>query len=397
MKKNITAIKMENVASLLLAVYIATLYTGTVFSYIQGLNLNLIFGVFMVFFVSVQFLSKSRPSVPKVDTFLFFLYVLCILPSVMMSQDIEQSTGNFLAFGAYWATLIFPLYFFRERINLIMHSSVIVGLASALYVLYKSFMELETISRLQVIGDIDTNHLAFGLGVLVILTIRMVSYFRSRAVRSALFLAIMFMIFSVLLLMSRTAILGLSLGFILALLVNVIVKYRFDRKDFTKTLPIAFAVFFVPLFFLYYIFQDSFIYLGSRFSEARFYDVRLAWWSESLLKINSWKDVLFGFGYFQTNPHNEYIRYFSNSGLFGAMWLSAFLVLVYLFKVWPTRSNMSTFMFQNWLFFYMIIYLGTYGHVKTFWVAPAAIIMIFLSSSRKRSSQKIEIVGVNRK
>ena len=309
------------------------------------------------------------------DIVLVCLYSLCILPSVLMSEQLEASALKYFSFLSYWIAIIFPLYIFKRDILSIWYSSIIFGLISATYVIGSSLIESGLGLRLQVIGDVDGNHLSIGLGVLVILTLRTILNSRGRVLCIVLWLAVLLLLSSIFLLMSRTVLVGLFGGGILAFLVGILTQLR--QRD----LKLLIAIFFVTILFFIFFAEyssNSLDYLDRRFVEFRFNESRLTLWQESLKSISAfsdWRAVFWGMGYFQSNPHNEFLRYLSDSGVFGLFWLLLFLALFYWSKVWSLRKNRIAFAFQNWMFLYLLTYLCTYGHVKTFWVAPVGIVL----------------------
>ena len=122
----------ELFASLIIALNVATLFTGTAFNNLHGINFNLILLplVLVVSFFGV--LWRRGGGFPKVDIVLVCLYSLCILPSVLMSEQSEASALKYFSFLSYWIAIIFPLYIFKRDILSIWYSSIIFGLISAL-------------------------------------------------------------------------------------------------------------------------------------------------------------------------------------------------------------------------------------------------------------------------
>ena len=87
--------------------------------------------------------------------------------------------------------------------------------------------------------------------------------------------------------------------------------------------------------------------------------------------ISSFGTLIFGNGYFLSNPHNEYLRNFIDSGIIAG--ILHVMLLIYFFKVCRKRAlfRMGHSGYVYAVFLPFLFMLGTYGHTKTFWVGLA--------------------------
>ena len=85
----------------------------------------------------------------------------------------------------------------------------------------------------------------------------------------------------------------------------------------------------------------------------------------SLFTMN-YVTFLFGYGFYLTNPHNEYFKVFINSGTISGLLFLTYLLLFY-FKLKKNSINKTnTFLI---VLTPIIVAMTTYGHVMLFWLA----------------------------
>lgn len=373
---------MNKAFLLIVSVYISFLYAGTISHDVATINLNMIAALAVLLILAIAGVF-GRHSVGALEVFLLLAFFFLMLPSVLVSNNLRESTFAYFTFAAYGISILFPLYIFRKRINFIMYSSVFLGGIWASIILLISYRETSNLIRLQVFNGSDTNHLAFGLGLLIINLTNVANYTASKYGRVACRLGQVFFGLAVILLLSRTVILGLTGGAIGSLLIVALRKNNFT--NLFKLAGLIVPVFVLVTAIIYWYYPSTIGHAIYRFTEARLYENRIILWSDALNQINTLSDFMFGVGYYELNPHNEFVKYLAASGFLGLLWLIIFLFGVYRFRVWPLRTDMHLFFVQNWLFLYMIAYLSTYGHNKTFWLAPSAILIFYLRDIEKDS------------
>jgi len=96
------------------------------------------------------------------------------------------------------------------------------------------------------------------------------------------------------------------------------------------------------------------------------------------------RTILFGIGFFVTNPHNEYLRMLTDCGLLG---LTAFVTLLTTFYIRICRISefgIKYLFCQTTLFSYITVAMLFYGHTKTLWVS-----LMFLTGYWMETREKI--------
>ena len=84
--------------------------------------------------------------------------------------------------------------------------------------------------------------------------------------------------------------------------------------------------------------------------------------------ISDPKNIVAGIDYFYSNPHNEYLRNFFDSGLFVGFFHIYMIGYIYINSRRRLKLLIGHSVFVDAIALPFIFMLGTYGHTKTFWV-----------------------------
>jgi len=396
--------------------YLAFIPFGPYPIYVFGCKLDYIF-VLLVFLLCVLLFPFKWPkkTKPVLVGILIFLAV-SFVSTILADSDLTGSKRGFETTVIYAAvTLIVPVLTYRNARQIryfVMIAALFAGGAIIYAYFFRHFgdygrMKLALIPRESLTSNqydevwVDPNMTAIGLFLCVVVFFH--EYLTNTKTLCDCFYKILFFLVSVavitvsvLLLLSRTAMISFFVSILWATCYLIVFKVR-GRGGVMIKIGILGLAFIFGLSALYHkrplqveTFYNRITRLASKeFVPTELERIRLA--NESIERwLQSPKTFLVGQGYFTTNPHNEFLRMLSGSGLLG---LSSF-VLVF-FSIYTTcctsKAADPVYLFsQNALFAYIFCAIQFYGHTKSMWVALMFLLMNFLwqeyslSNLRKR-------------
>ena len=99
--------------------------------------------------------------------------------------------------------------------------------------------------------------------------------------------------------------------------------------------------------------------------------------------MSSDKSVVFGNGYFVSNPHNEFLRTLDCDGLIGIIAFFVLMMGVYIVCCRGPQYNVDQILGQNILFGYILSAMMTYSHTKTMWLAYMFLLAGYLEAQAR--------------
>ena len=327
------------------------------------------------------------------------IYLLSLVPSVIHAGDLEHSFSRFLITCGYGVTV--AILFCRPRqivrFEYIVRLAQVALLFSSVIILFFYVLSVFSLNERFSIGaglelalgyvdfKVDPNTTSMGLVLLFSLCVPYLTRANNNFLKSAgLCLLITLSIIAIVSLASRTA--------IIAMLILAIIVFL-NRQSSASKLSDKFLFGFV--FFVVFFLAD-YVSLANRFDlNVMQHEANLDTGRFSLIRVaideynQSLWNYLFGMGYAHTNPHNEYLRNFFDSGVFVGFYNVFLLAFVYFSSRKKSICNVGNPYFVDAValpFFFMLL---TYGHTKIYWVG-LAFIWLVSCTQRQRVQFKID-------
>lgn len=318
---------------------------------------------------------------------LMLSYFLSILPSVIESENISISFYRFIISLGYGLILLLAI---NVRISLRCYKSVIKIAIFAIYIacftviyLYlfsdysgeiRFLISTDYLDALQGIDSstqtVDPNMTAMGLVMLFSFSLVGILEMIKSKKRFFLIMGISFLItLSIIILQSRTA--------MLMLLLMMITLLFFDERISKNNRIKIMLVLLISIPIVLSITGEGIINnIIDRFVNLEKYESndtgRIDLISRAYVEyIYNIKNLVIGKGYMLTNPHNEYLRNFFDSGIIGGFFHLGFLFVVISTIFRRSKLNHGHRIYANLTLLPYLFMLFTYGHTKTFWVGIA--------------------------
>jgi len=361
-------------------------------------SLQLFFGLCFLFFT-----DRNKKNVSQFIIVLL-IYFISLLPSVIFSENFEYSYLKIIIFTSY--ILLFLLLVSINNYNKLYRNIFIYNLLSIylvcfliIYLYFYSdysgemrfaiaadYHDYKQDAQFSESGAVDPNTTAIGLMLIFAFCLPGILSIKRLLFKNILFITTFcIVILSIWCLQSRTGMVGV--------LISVSILY-FSNNIFSKNEKlILFSILTLTSIVLVIFFNNSIINENNIFDRLSWNQIqseesqsggRLDHIEQSISSIFSTpENFLFGSGFFTSNPHNEYIRNFRNSGIF-----SGFLFLFFLAKFFIYCKNRSVRINGHQTYFMAMIapvffMLSTYGHTKNLWVGLA---FAYIVSNFKLSS-----------
>jgi hypothetical protein len=379
---------MRQIVIILAVLYFSTIFTGPLPISVSGVKLeHLLAGSLGALFVTSALL---RAAAPRSAIVIIGAFCILLSPSVLAAQDSTRALTNYISMAGYGFIFLAAPGYLRGYRESAYKWLIVMGAIFVVAFAIMSVIELsEGLSRITASKVTDPNHTAFGLGILFILLIERQAL--GLSLKKMRLLVIGAAGLSLLILMSRTVLLGLVLSLTLSIFIALI--RLGPRAPVTKESCIVLCLLLLlgcillidmPLF---EPLRDKFVNSVELFlRDNRRGGLIVDSFNLYFASKESW---LWGIGYFETNPHNEYVRYLTNAGLLGFAWLMAMLVWLYRYTVESLSEMPKVYVLQNWIFWFAVLYLFTYGHTKTFWIGPFFLVfhrLLSIEESRRQSN-----------
>jgi hypothetical protein len=353
--------------------------------------------------LSSIFIGASRVDKKHINVIGIILisYVISLYPSVLISSDFDKSLGRYIITMIYALMFLlllkvnFSNYLYRLHQFVAILIFSFISLA-CIYIYY--FSNYSGLTRFALVNDysnfdaesyrgessgVDPNMTAMGLILLLAFSYSGINSIKNTKLK---ILVVFFCLANLLLVLSifasRTAFISALISFIPIFFSVLSIKEKKFMLGLAFILVVPMAVIFGGLF-------DNIVnrFDGGVAAEFDSTDGRISLISDGYhIFTSSFLDFIFGNGYFLSNPHNEYLRNFFDSGVIvGILHL---ILLIYFFYACRKRAkiNMGHSGYVDAMFFPFLFMLGTYGHTKTFWVGLA---FTWIVSGIKRQSIRI--------
>lgn len=385
--------------------YIAFIPSGPYPIYIFGIKLDILLGIILLGLLLPK-ITQIRKEYPSIFLISLFFFLITTLLSVLFSEDIVFSTSKwFSILGYILVSLLAPIaindcskiIFFRLFLLVIavaislflIHLALLYGLDNSqrFYLGFDPKAPLNYQSDGGVEDIVDPNMTAIGLTMSVI--VYLPNFFNSHhsIKRKTLeILAFTLITLGTFLTASRTAILSYSLSCTLALIILSTSSKRIE------TFLIQIFKLFCLLLFIMIIFLGMNTLLPSVTGNflARIGDIdspdegRKELISNALsIFFSDDKNILFGQGYHLLNPHNEFLRNLTSSGVFSLIAFLFFLYTVYFsivknikFNYWLHFSSLS-------LYIYILLAIQTLPHTKSLWSSLMFILFLYMENKHR--------------
>jgi len=330
---------------------------------------------------------RSQQNSRKISTnYVLLFFYLSLMPSVLFSSNLDLSASRFFIFSAYFLlfaisiNINYSLYFYKKIYYISLLSLVIVCLLiiylyffsdyseTVRFALASNFDDYANEGQFAESGAVDPNMTAIGLVLtfaLCIPGIKTSDNFRFRNFKLVCISCLL--LIALWCLQSRTGLIAYSL---------ILVFVHFGKLS--KFLTVKVLLF----LFVFLIILVSFAILAAGDTAeywARF-DLKyiLQYESEPGGRIDhinrsfsdiltSGKSLILGVGFFTSNPHNEFLRIFRDSGILSGLIFIFFLIIFYLNLKRDAIRLHAKSNFLNASFFPLLFMLTTYGHTKTLW------------------------------
>ena len=376
--------------------FFISLCLGPVPLNILSLKIDYIITSALLFF-SFFYLKKTLTNKFKITVLLFALYIILIFPSVIWSQNFSRYAITII----YFTLFLFISHSVEKSLFIKYRQIALLALMiSAVIILYSFFFSgyshehgrfrLLLDPNLWKTGDLadilnnsaDPNMTAIGLVmVLSFVTEDLENLSSKKSVFTQLSIVITTSV-CVALLQSRTA-------FLMLLLLGALWLAKNRPRTLLRTLFVyslgIIATYFVivsnhvlTLYFSSLIdrFLNAIVEAKSSTGRIDYLISDFHYWTESIFNF------LLGIGYMNSNPHNEFYRNLTNSGLL----VGVFFLIILLVYTRTIHRQIRTTYKNDWGIIYLsypfFVALSLYGHTKTFW---AFLILCQLKVFRIRS------------
>lgn len=374
---------MKALTLLLSLPFFLMLATGPFPFEVCGLSLDHLATGCLLVAASLGFLVAPRKKVYRIDI-LLLAYMISLIPSVILSVDFAQSLERYLISILYAVILSIVMridfgsrgYRAYSLVSLFVFSIVSLG---CIYIYYFSaysgnvrFALVRDYGNFDVefyngaSGGVDPNMTAMGLVLLFTFSyqqINRIGNVRIKMLSASFLIVTFFVVLSIF--ASRTAFICALISFFPVLLK---VLSRKQKRNFLVLVLLMLALM-MPFFDG--LFNNMIGRFGGSVSTLAD-DGRIQLMIEGYdIFMSSAKNILFGYGYFTLNPHNEYLRNFFCSGVVSGILYVSLLVSFYIACRNRAKIGIGHSGYVDALFFPFLFMLATYGHTKTFWVGLA--------------------------
>lgn len=398
----------------------------------QGVRLDILLaGLTLV--VGLRHIT-SLAEYPRALKIGLLLFLVATLPSVLLAPDVTHSAFRWLVIAGYAGIAFLSPFAIYKHITGIRYFMLAAATATAVVLLFLKLqyaLDPNYIGRLSFATDglgknallvggnyVDPNHTAIGLAMCITFylpnfrltptldTLRHLKYL-FEIVGSALVLV------ALIALLSRTAL----LSFMLAVIIPAIIALTLQMKGYPRYWPLKPATL-VIIITLTLIgtqlfaktelpnlagrsFAAASIFHGGdstdsdadwpnvgadasvfeRASQSHTYRIDII--KHSLNRFSdTFEHLVFGTGFFTTNPHNEYLRYLTSSGIIGALAFTGFTAALF-WVVILAYSHPTYRLQQISLAIFLFTSIQFYGHTKTFWIPVMFLLANYLSAKHQ--------------
>ena len=353
-----------------LLLYLFFVPTGPlVIEILEGLKLDVLIGIILLFL--------TLPYISNINLYKnnFILITACFVVatfiSVLLSDDILHSLKSWLIFFGYLYVAIIVPTIYSMKVNHLRNFLILVSFLTSLFILF-DYSNFDKVYRYS-LPHIDPNTTAIGLMFAMLM-------FSSKENLYYKIPILIFIFLSAIILQSRTA--------VIAYISAITLTQLYFSLKYKKSSTIPLLGMFVIFFSIYFLFPDIVQNYLSRVYAGANNDHRFELLNNALtMFFVNYKSILFGTGYMINNPHNEIMRALSNSGLFGLLSYT-FFMLYLLFLTLKIQNKDIKFTALS-IFVYLAVVIQTYGHTKFMYVSYMFILMLYLKDRNTRISAPV--------
>lgn len=375
--------------------YIAFLPIGPYPIHLLGVKLDVSFaiGLFLLLIPIAHYMWQVYP---KELSLALVGYFFITWFSVVGSSDVELSLREWgVMFGYAMVCFLAPVVVLPQ-ISFLRTFFLTMALIVSLGIIYLYlFTDFGSIRRFALGTDpfvqrydsdvwVDPNMTATGLAMSILVYIPNLNQLKHSFWKFFIGIVVFLIILSAITItISRSSMLALLLSCFLAMVALSLQGFVKRGTGYFRYSLIVGMLGPILLILVYISFPSILTSLLDRFSQNIGNSVRVFLIDEAFsIYTSSAKNVLLGNGYQTLNPHNEYIRNLTCSGILGFF---AFLVLLgnfYLFVVRKVRSDYFSSFSAISLFLFIIIAIIFYGHAKTLWTSLLFILVLYLEQKK---------------
>lgn len=340
------------------------------------------------------------------------LYFLFLLPSVILAEDIGYSVDRFVIDLGYGALFYLFISSREIRVTEIRWAALFGLLIIELVTVYLyNFSDYSDNVRFALSSDyealaqygnsvdsesVDPNTTAIGMVLTFLCAFPLLLETGGWKVKALLLVTFSLLIYSLLVLSSRTAIVAIILS-MLVFFFHALSLKRSVKKYFVRYLS---AVILAVGFMLYFVVDADLVERAI----GRFFEGVVESESQSSGRLDlietafgcyfsSVQSILFGCGYSWSNPHNEFIKNLTNSGFFAAVLYVVWVFLFYVLARKRARQLSGTALLVDATFIPLLFSLMTYGHTKTFWAGLAIVWIAVIAKNDIRNVFSVPCQG----
>ena len=379
--------------------YIAFIPSGPYPIPILGTKLDVFFG-FLLLFLIIPKIIRIGNYYPKMVVFSLWIYVITTYLSVVFSDDQYYSLGEWSKSLGYTLICFLAPTFIYSKIRTIRFFLLSIGSLISLILIYMTIF-LGFTGRIYLGMNntegalynetattytdnlVDPNMTAIGLMMSLIICIPI---FLEKAYIRNIFNILAFAVITIgiLLTLSRTAVVSFFISLVIS---SLLLKTRAIGEKIMIKYIIRAVIIFIILscfsFATYQLFPNFVESIVQRLSNSGFTEdehrVSIMFESFEIFNSND-KNILFGKGFFMTNPHNELLRYLSSSGLIGLIGFTFLLTVFYISIVKKIKANYWLSFCATSLFIFILLASQTYGHTKSLWSSLMFVCIFYLEN-----------------
>jgi len=398
--------------------YIAFIPSGPYPIPILDTKLDVLLGIILLILVIPKILQLKN-YYPAVLLMSLLLYLISTFLSVIFSEELVFSTGQwFITLGYIITCFLAPIAIHHKTQSLRTALLVIATIVAFILVSQATLFGIDNIQRIYlgfnyVSGSsfnndvntgsnesvVDPNMTAIGLMMTILFYLpNFASHNFSKRRKILEFFAFILITLGAILTLSRTAIVSFILSYVITSLVLSLNKIKpSNLLAIIRESVKAISIFSTILLVIYISLPTAIEVLINRLlgSVIKEDDYRINIMVKSIEIFQSTdKNILFGKGFFTTNPHNEILRILSSSGLISLIAFLVFLSMLYFFIVRKVKSNYWLSFSATSLYLYIFIATQTYGHTKSMWSAFMFLLFFYLENKLITSNTRDNIHNI---
>jgi hypothetical protein len=388
---------INNFLKLALFVYLFFLATGPVPVHVGPVKIDILSAVLILIF-SLPYYSEIFKKIPFVYLIIIAAFFFIGLLSTLLSEDFNRSIVYLGIIGGYALVMLVVPVALGNNQN-VMRWLYLTGALCATSIVFFLILKWgfgETarfamsfnpeISRHSE-GAVDPNMTAFGLNMAIIFSLPLL---KNKKVWFKILLSCSYVAIFIasLATVSRTAFVATLFSLTMATII-------WSMKMFHKRAKHFFIIFLSLIFLLGIGFLIAYKFVPQIITKA-IHRTEIHQNSDAvdrrqnLIIINikkaleTVKGTIIGIGFHKANPHNEFVRNFTNSGFLGLFAFISIFIAAYWYLIRPISSkNSLEYISSRALFMYLLIIIQTYGHTKSLWCGLMFLCALYIEEQNR--------------